>query len=117
METRMAEYIMVILKSRMTIVWSWGASQYIALSNGLIFHVEAFLYTGWVKILYNEATDAFDVYFLNNHKKVVKTVEEVYIDSLIDCIDYNVENNGGFDYDKKVRETYSKSYIKTTQTL
>lgn len=109
METRMTEYIMIILKSRMTIVWSWGASQYTALPNGLMWHVEAFLHTGWVKVLYNQATDAFDVYFLNNRKKVVKMVEEVYIDSLIDCIDYNVENNGSFDYDKKVKETYSFS--------
>lgn len=106
MDTRMAEYIMIILKSRMTIVWSWGSSQYIALPNGLMWHVEGFLFTGWVKVLYNEGTDAFDVYFLNNRKKEVKTVEEVYIDSLIDCIDHNVENNGIIDYDSKVRETY-----------
>ena len=107
METRMAEYIMILLKSRITIVWSWGTSQFIPLVNGLEFHVEGFLHTGWVKVLYNEGTDAFDVIFLSNRKKVVKTVDEVYIDSLINVIDRNVENNGNFDYEERVKATYS----------
>ena len=107
METRMAEYIMILLKSRITIVWSWGTSQFIPLVNGLEFHVEGFLHTGWVKVLYNEGTDAFDVTFLSNRKKVVKTVDEVYIDSLINVIDRNVENNGNFDYEERVKATYS----------
>ena len=107
MDTKMAEYIMIILKSRITIVWSWGSSQYIALENGLMWHVEGLMHTGWVKVLYNEGTDAFDVTFLSNRKKVVKTIEEVYIDSLINVIDHNVENNGIIDYESKVRETYN----------
>lgn len=105
----MAEYIMIILKSRMTIVWSWGSTNYIALDNGLMWHVEGYLHNGWVKVLYNAGTDAFDVYFLNNRKEEVKKVEEVYIDSLIDTIDYHVEKDGSFDYGKKVREQYSFS--------
>ena len=109
METRMAEYIMILLKSRITIVWSWGSSQFVALSNGLTWHVEAYLHIGWVKVLYNQASDAFDVYLLNNKKEVVKKVEEVYIDSLIDTIDYYVERDGSFDYDQRVKETYSFS--------
>ena len=72
-----------------------------------MWHVEGLMHTGWVKVLYNEGTDAFDVTFLSNRKKVVKTIEEVYIDSLINVIDHNVENNGIIDYESKVRETYN----------
>ena len=103
----MAKYIMSILKSRITIVWSWGSSQYIALPDGLMFHVEGFLHTGWVKVIYNERTDAFDITFLSNRKKEVKTVDEVYIDGLIDCIDQNVERDGSFNYDERVKATYN----------
>lgn len=106
MDTRMAEYIMVILKSRISIVWSWGSSKFIALENGLMWHVEGYLLNGWVKVLYNEGTDAFDVYFSYNNKELVKKVEEVYLDNLVDVIDYHVEKDGSFDYDKRVREQY-----------
>ena len=64
---------------------------------------------GYVKVLYNIATDAFDVYFLNNKKELVKKVEEVYLDNLVDVIDYNVEKDGSFDYGKRVKEQYSIS--------
>ena len=109
METRMAEYIMVILKSRIQIVWSWGSCKFTPIENGLVWHVQGYLLNGWVKVVYNEGTDAFDVYFLNNRKKVIKTVNEVYLDNLVDVIDYNVENNGSFDYEERVRKQYSHS--------
>lgn len=107
MNTRMAEYIMVILKSRLQFMWSWGCSKFTALNDGLMWHVSGYLMNGWVKVLYNISTDAFDVYFLNNKKELVKKVEEVYLDNLVDVIDYNVEKDGSFDYDKRVREQYS----------
>ena len=109
MDTRMAEYIMVLLKSRLAIMLSWGCCKFTALENGLIFHVQGYLLNGWVKVLYNEGTDAFDVFFLNNSKKLVKKVEEVYLDNLVDVIDYNVEKDGSFDYDQRVKEQYSIS--------
>ena len=111
MNTRMAEYIMVILKSRWQIMWSWGCCKFTALENGLIFHVQGYLLNGWVKVIYNEGTDAFDVTFLNNAKKVVKTVNEVYLDNLVDVIDYNVEKDGSFDYDQRVRLEYQINVI------
>lgn len=107
MNTRMAEYIMIILKSRLQIMWSWGCCRFIALEEGLMWHVQGYLLNGWVKVIYNEGTDAFDVFFLNNQKKLIKKVEEVYLDNLVDVIDYNVEKDGSFDYDKRVKEQYS----------
>lgn len=106
METRMAEYIMILLKSRWQIMWSWGCSKFTALEEGLMFHVQGYLLNGWVKVIYNYGSDAFDVFFLNNKKELVKKVEEVYLDNLVDVIDFNVEKDGSFDYDKRVREQY-----------
>ena len=107
MNTDMAEYIMMILKSRL-IMWSWGCCRFTAIQNGLIFHVQGYiLQNGWVKVLYNEGTDAFDVYFLSNKKELIKKVEEVYLDNLVDVIDYNVEKDGSFDYDQRVKQQYS----------
>ena len=108
MNTKMAEYIMMILKSRLTIMWSCGCCRFTAIQNGLIFHVQGYiLQNGWVKVLYNEGTDAFDVYFLSNKKELIKKVEEVYLDNLVDVIDYNVEKDGSFDYDQRVKQQYS----------
>ena len=63
-------------------------------------------------MLYNYGTDAFDVYFLNNSKKLVKKVEEVYLDNLVDVIDWYVEKDNSFDYDQRVKRQYSISYYK-----
>lgn len=109
MNTEMAEYILLILKSRLNILFSWGARRFTAIQDGLMFHVQGYLLNGWVKVIYNEGTDAFDVYFLNNKKELIKEVEEAYIDNLTDLIDYNVEKDGSFDYDQRVKEQYSFS--------
>lgn len=98
---------MLILKARLSILFSWAPKGFTAIQDGLIFHVQGYLLNGWVKIVYNEGTDAFDVSFLNNAKKVIKKVEEVYIDALVETIDYNVEKDGSFDYDQRVKEQYS----------
>jgi hypothetical protein len=109
MDTRMAEYIMLILKSRINTMWSWGCRSFVAFNDGLMWHVQGYLLNGWVKVIYNYGTDAFDVFFLNNRKQLVKKVEEVYLDNLVDVIDYNVEKDGSFDYDKRVKQQYSIS--------
>ena len=107
MNTDMAEYIMLILKARLSILFSWAPKGFTAIQDGLIFHVQGYIMNCWVKILYNFGTDAFDVYFLNNKKELIKKVEEVYLDNLVDVIDYNVEKDGSFDYDQRVKEQYS----------
>lgn len=107
MNTEMAQYILQILKSRLNIMFSWGCSKFTAIQDGLTFHVQGYLLNGWVKVVYNYGTDAFDVYFLTNKKELIKKVEEAYIDNLVDVIDFNVEKDGSFDYDKRVKEQYS----------
>lgn len=110
MNTEMAQYILQILKSRLNILFSWGAKRFTAIQDGLIFHVQGYLLNGWVKVVYNYGSDAFDVYFMNNRKELIKKVEEAYIDNLVDVIDWNVEKDDSFDYDKRVKEQYS-NYI------
>ena len=90
-------------------MFSWGCSKFTAIHDGLIFHVQGYLMNGWVKVVYNYGSDAFDVYFFNNKKEMIKKVEEAYIDNLVDVIDFNVEKDGSFDYDKRVKEQYSIS--------
>ena len=109
MNTNMAEYIMMILKSRLYILFSWGARRFTAIQDGLMFHVQGYLLNGWVKVVYNEGLDDFSVHFLNSKKELIKTVNEVYIDNLVDVIDFNVEKDGSFDYDPRVKEQYSIS--------
>ena len=108
----MAQYIMMILKSRLTVMFSWGARRFTAIQNGLVFHVQGYLLNGWVKIIYNEGTDAFDLSFINNRKEIVKTVNEVYIDNLVDVIDYHVENDDSLKYEQRVKQQYSISLYK-----
>ena len=88
-------------------MWSWGCRSFVALNDGLMWHVQGYLHNGWVKVLYNYGTDAFDVYFLNNSKKLVKKVEEVYLDNLVDVIDWYVEKDDSFDYAQRVKQQHT----------
>ena len=99
----MAKYIMSILKTQLMVVWSWGFHNPVALPNntGLRFNVQGFKFRGIVEVVYNEGWDLFDVRFIKGGK-VIDTIEEVYLDGLIDVIDDYVEKTP--DYEKRVQE-------------
>lgn len=99
----MAKYIMQILRSQLMIMWSWGFNSPIAIENGLRFKVQGFKFKGFVEVVYNEGWDLFDVSFIKAGK-VVKTIEGVYIDTLVSVIDNYVEKTP--DYEQRVREEY-----------
>jgi hypothetical protein len=101
---KMAEYIMSILKTQLMVVWSWGFHQPMALQNGLRFKVSGFKFCGVVDIVYNEGHDLFDISFIKSNK-VVKSVDGVYFDMLIDVLDDFIERTP--DYDKRVAAEYS----------
>ena len=63
-----------------------------AIANGLRFKVQGFKFKGTIEVEYNEGIDLFDVRLIKNGK-VVETVEDVYLDSLVDVIDYRVEQS------------------------
>ena len=100
----MAKYIMSILKTQLMVVWSWGFHQPMALQNGLRFKVTGFKFRGVVDIVYNEGRDLFDISFIKSNK-VVKSVDGVYFDMLIDVLDDFIERTP--DYDKRVAAEYS----------
>ena len=99
----MAKYIMSILKTQLMVVWSWGFHQPIALENGLRFKVTGYKFRGVVDVVYNEGSDLFDLSFIKRNK-VVKSIEGVFFDSLVEVIDDFVEKTS--DYEQRVREQY-----------
>jgi hypothetical protein len=99
----MAKYIMTILKTQLMVIWSWGIHNPIALPNneGLRFNVQGYKFKGVVEVVYNEGWDLFDVRFVKGGK-VIDTIEEIYLDGLVQVIDDYVEKTP--DNDKRVQE-------------
>ena len=102
----MAKYIMSILRTQLMVVWSWGFNSPIAVKNGLRFKVQGYKFRGVVEVVYNEGKDLFDISFIKTNK-VVKLIEDVYFDMLVEVIDCYVEKTA--DYEKRVRAEYSLS--------
>ena len=100
----MANYIMKILKTQLMVVWSWGFHKPMALENGIRFKVTGFKFCGVVEVVYNEAQDLFDVSFIKANK-VVKSIDGVFFDMLVETIDNFVEKTS--DYDQRVIAEYS----------
>lgn len=105
----MAKYIMSILKTQLMVVWSWGFHKPMALKNGLRFKVQGFKFRGVVEVVYNEGQDLFDVSFVMANK-VVKSIDGVFFDMLVDVIDDYVEKTAN--YEKTVAAEYSLSIVK-----
>lgn len=101
----MAQYIMSILKSQTMAVWSWGFNTPRTIENGLIFKVQGFIHNGWVKVVYNEDSDLFEVILLASKMVVKERHEGVYFDMLVDVIDNAVERCKN--YEKRVENEYS----------
>ena len=99
----MAKYILRILKSQMWVMLSWGVSDFRALPNneGLIFHVKGFKHVGWVKVVFNEGLDLFDIYYLNNDMETLKVDDGIYLDMLVTAIDEEVEKTKDYENDVK----------------
>lgn len=102
----MANYILSIFKTNLSIVWSWGFHNPKAIQNGLAFKVQGFLHRGWVLVEYNGGSDLFDIKLLSNRLKEVKFIQGIYVDELVDVIDDMVECCN--DYDQMVKDEYSK---------
>ncbi len=106
-DMRMAQYILSILRSQAGIVMSWGFHNAVALRDGLGFHVQGFLFTGIVKVLYDEGSDTFSVRLEKRGGSLYKERREVYFDELVNVIDALVERCP--DYENRVRAEYGLS--------
>ena len=100
----MAKYIMSILKTQLMVMFSWGFNSPVAIQNGLRFKVQGFKFRGIVEVVYNEGSDLFDLSFIKRNK-VVKSIDGVFFDMLVDTIDDFVEKTA--DYEQRVAAEYS----------
>ena len=66
--------------------------------------VQGFKFRGIVEVLYNEGSDLCDVSFIKAGK-VIKTIDGVFFDMLVETIDNYVENTS--DYEERVKAEYS----------
>lgn len=97
----MANYIMRILRSELMVMYSWGCSNFKALSNneGILFHTNGFKHVGWVKVVYDEGADLFNIFYLDNDKQTQKIQKGIYLDELVKTIDNEVEKTENYDQD------------------
>ena len=85
------------------IVWSWGFNSPVALTDGLQFKVQGFVFQGIVQILYNEGTDYFEIKLIKNNVVLVY-IPDVEVSELIEVIDNHVEKVEN--YDERVKKEY-----------
>ena len=104
MDITMAKYILQIFKHYLTIVWSWGFHNPVAIENGIRFNVQGYLHTGKVEVVYDEGYDTFTVRTLKRDGSIKQEVEDVYVDGLVEVIDGMVERCEN--YKKRVQKQY-----------
>lgn len=72
---------------------AWGATNFATISEskefqgGLSFMVNGLVHQGWVKVGLSWVDD-YTIYFYNQNRDIVKTVEGCYCDMLVDVIDF-----------------------------
>lgn len=72
-------------------VMSWGAHAWTNIRNkALRFKVQGHLYSGWVIIAVN-GLDLFDIHFVNRSMEIKETINDIYLEDLINVIDRKVE--------------------------
>jgi len=80
-----------VLKSNMSIYWSWGVSKSFHHKNKtLMLKVNGYKHKGWVMITL-AWNDTYTLRLLNNQYNEVFHAQEVYVDMLRDMVDDLVE--------------------------
>lgn len=107
----LAMYIWRILKTQMTVIMSWGLdpSKARVIDNGMEVHVQGFLHTGFVQITLNEGTDLFEIKLLSEERELVKFIDGIYLDCLVDTIDRAVEKCDN--YEQRVNDFLREAQI------
>jgi len=105
-DVEIARYILDILSCQPNVFMSWGVDPETmkTCKCGIQFHVQGFKHTGLVRITLNEGADLFEVKLLSDSGEVVKTMDSVFLDTLISTVDEAVEKTD--DYDKTLCDTY-----------
>ena len=107
----LARYIWSILKTQISVLLSWGIelSNIKPIRDGLEFHVEGFIHKGKVKVVWNEGRDLFEITLVDELGVIVKRIEDIYLDELVNIIDRNVERTD--DYNTRIREYLKKEVV------
>lgn len=71
----------------------------------LAFKVDGFKHRGLVFVKYNDGKDLFDVELRDNSLNIVRSIEDVYFDQLVNVIDNAVEHTEN--YEEQVKELYN----------
>ena len=95
-----------------SVVLSWGFSQFGILQGdtGITFHVQGYKFNGWVKIVYDEGRDLFNIIFLSNENVTVCERKGICIEDLVKTIDDYVEKTS--DYSERINEQYRVVVLK-----
>ena len=106
----LAMYIWRILRTQMTVIMSWGIdpSKARVITNGMEIHVQGFLHTGFLQITLNEGVDLFEIKLLSEKRELVKFIDSIYLDCLINTLDENIEKCDN--YEQRISE-----YLRETQ--
>ena len=104
LSTDMARYIWSIIVKEPLLPMSWGVDleTVICSEDALEFHVQGFLHTGNVRVIYIEGIDLFQVCLYDEEGNLVEQIESVHFDELAEVIDLKVENDKVGDYKGKV---------------
>lgn len=104
---KMALYIMSLFSTQPSVVMSWGVSKFGALQGdtGIVFHVQGYRFNGWVKIVYDEGADLFNIFYIDNKGVTQKIQKGIYFDELVNTIDEEVEKTK--DYNQSIMQDYS----------
>ena len=103
-DLEMAKYIVDILFYDKIKVMSWGFHNPRVIPDGIRFNVQGYVHTGVVEVIYNHGWDLFLVRLLSPNNELIKEIEMVYFDDLLDLIDEKVES-GRQSQDMGVLET------------
>ncbi len=103
-DVEMAQYIIYILKSKRIITMSWGFNSPTIITDGLQFNVQGFIHTGLVQVIYVHGVDLFKIRLLLNENELLKEIEQVYFDELVEIIDNYVEKVNN--YNGRVKSEY-----------
>lgn len=80
-----------VLSSQTPIIWSWGIRDFVRYKDqALAFKVSGYLFKGNVVITL-AANDTYTVHLINNRNRIIKKIEQIYFDQLVEVIDINVE--------------------------
>ena len=104
--TEMGRYIWSFIAHDPSLPMSWGVDleSLECTDDALEFHVQGFLHTGNVRIVYIEGADVFQVSLYDEDGNETKRIDDVFLDNLAEVIDLNVENNKVDDYNAKVMD-------------